>query len=72
MQIDLVIENVIGAVKMCVSTGRSPMSGPVSLSSIVEIPPGEAPFLKKVRLHGAFGVDDTNFTKPGTGEMSMR
>ena len=43
-----------------------PMSGPVSLSSSVEIPPGEMPFLNKVRLHGKFGVDEGRFTKPET------
>ncbi len=45
---------------------HAPMSGPASLKAKVEIPPGEEPFLKKVKLDGNFGVDDSTFTKPQT------
>jgi len=56
------IEDILGLFTI----DRPPMSGPVSLSSTVEIPPGEAPFLKKTQLHGIFGVDDASFTKSET------
>ena len=56
------IEDILG---LFTSDGP-PMSGPVSLSSSVEIPPGDMPFLNKVRLHGKFGVDEGSFTKPET------
>jgi AsmA-like C-terminal region len=56
------IEDILG---LFTSDGP-PMSGPVSLSSNVEIPPGDIPFLSKVRLHGKFGVDEGSFTKPET------
>ena len=45
---------------------RSPMSGPFVLRTHAEIPPGEQPFLKKVRLDGGFGVDAGNFSKEET------
>jgi AsmA-like C-terminal region len=56
------IEDILG---LFTSDGP-PMSGPVSVSSSVEIPPGNTPFLNKVRLHGKFGVDEGSFTKPET------
>lgn len=56
------IEDILG---LFTSDGP-PMSGPVSLSSSVEISPGDASFLHKVRLHGKFGVDEASFTKPET------
>ena len=56
------IEDILGLF----TTERAPMSGPVSLLSRVEIPHGDTPFLKKVRLHGTFGVDNANFTNPET------
>jgi hypothetical protein len=42
------------------------MSGPLGLKAKVEIPPGEKPFLEKVRLDGVFGVDKANFTTEET------
>lgn len=56
------IEDILGLF----TRERAPMSGPVSLSSRVEIPSGDTPFLKRIRLHGTFGVDNGNFTKPET------
>jgi hypothetical protein len=57
------IEDILG---LFVKEPRAPMSGPVSLQAQVEIPPGNAPFLKKVKLKGGFGIDDASFTKPET------
>jgi hypothetical protein len=51
-----------------VKEARAPMSGPVGLQGKVEIPPGERPFLEKVKLQGAFGVDEGSFTKTQTQE----
>ena len=45
---------------------RSPMSGPLILRTRAEIPPGDEPFLKKVRLDGDFGVDAGNFSSDET------
>ena len=56
------IEDILGLF----TSERAPMSGPISLSSRVEIPSGDSPFLKKVRLRGNFGVDNANFSKPET------
>jgi hypothetical protein len=47
-------------------TERSPMSGDISLEARAEIPPGDQPFLRKVRLNGAFGIDEGSFSKPET------
>lgn len=56
------IEDILG---LFVSRG-SPMSGPVSLKTQVEIPSGNEPFLRKVTLKGAFGLDEGTFSKPET------
>lgn len=56
------IEDILGLFV----TGRSPMSGPVSLRTHAELPPGDRPFLKKVRLKGNFGIANGNFIKPET------
>ncbi len=44
-----------------VSGNKVPMSGKVSMDAKVEIPPGDQPFLKKVRLRGEFGVGAGKF-----------
>ena len=49
-----------------VTEPRAPMSGPMGLKAKVELPSGEEPFLEKVRLQGAFGIDEGSFTKPDT------
>ena len=57
------IEDILG---LFVSEPRAPMSGPITLKAKVEIPPGKERFLEKVKLHGAFGIDDSTFSKPKT------
>ncbi len=57
------VEDILG---LFVKRPRSPMSGPVSLKARAEIPPGKEPFLDRVRLQGAFGIDQGSFSKPET------
>ena len=57
------IEDILG---MFVKEPRAPMSGPVSLRAKAEIPPGNEPFLEKVKLQGRFGIDQGTFSKPET------
>ena len=59
------IEDILG---LFVSSGRSPMSGQVSVRVKVEIPPGKRPFLEKVRLRGKFGVGKGEFSNSSTQE----
>jgi hypothetical protein len=47
---------------------KSPMNGEISFHAETDIPPGDAPFLKKIRLRGDFGVDAAHFTSPKTQE----
>ena len=47
---------------------RAPMSGDITLTAKVTIPPGNTPFLKKVRLEGKFGIEAGEFSKPSTQE----
>ena len=65
------IEDLLG---LFVSEGRSPMSGQVSLSTRAQIAPGDAPFLKKTRLDGNFGIANGKFdnqeTQQGVNELS--
>ncbi len=51
-----------------VKADRSPMSGSVTLQVRTEIPPGERPFLEKVKLRGGFGVGAGSFSKLDTQE----
>lgn len=57
------IDDVLG---LFVRERRSPMSGETALRAKIEIPPGEDPFLEKLRLDGSFGVDEGSFTKTET------
>lgn len=64
------IEDILG---LFVSKPRAPMSGPVTLKAKVEIPPGKERFLEKVKLQGAFGIDDGTFspeTQKNVNELS--
>lgn len=53
------IENILG---LFVSASRSPMSGEANIQARAEIPPGDAPFLKRVKLDGAFGIGEGTFS----------
>ena len=57
------IEDIL---RLFVSEPRAPMSGPITLKAKVEIPPGDERFLEKIKLDGAFGIDDGTFAKPET------
>jgi hypothetical protein len=57
------IEDVLG---LFVKAPRAPMSGPIGLKAKVEIPSGSERFLEKIKLQGAFGIDEGSFTKPQT------
>ena len=57
------IEDILG---LFVKDRRSPMSGEIALKAKAEIPPGKEPFLEKVKLQGAFGIDDGTFSKAET------
>jgi AsmA-like C-terminal region len=54
--------------RLFVKADQPPMSGSVTLQAKTEIPPGERPFLKKVKLRGGFGVEAGSFSKPDTQE----
>ena len=49
-----------------VSDKQSPLSGAVSLRAHAFVPPGQLPFLKKLRMTGDFGIADALFSKPDT------
>jgi hypothetical protein len=51
-----------------VEANRAPMSGSVTLQARAEIPPGPEGFLKKVKLHGSFGITGGMFSKSSTQE----
>lgn len=57
------IEDIL---RLFVSEPRPPMSGPITLKAKVEIPPGDERFLQKIKLDGAFGIDDGTFAKAET------
>ncbi len=56
------IEDILGLF----TSERAPMSGETALNATAEIPPGDEPFLKKVKLEGTFGIGHGSFTKPET------
>ncbi|MGA8431088.1 MAG: AsmA-like C-terminal region-containing protein [Candidatus Sulfotelmatobacter sp.] len=45
-----------------VGGNKAPMSGKVNMDAKVEIPPGDSPFLQKVKLRGEFGVGAGKFS----------
>ncbi len=66
----------VAAVEMSVHDGRiqdvlwlfvqgagPPLHGTTNFVARVIIPPGDAPFLRKVRLNGDFGIEDAQFAK---------
>jgi len=59
------IEDILG---LFVTEARPPMSGVVTLRAKVEIPPGERPFLEKVKLRGNFGIGGGEFSHASTQE----
>jgi hypothetical protein len=59
------IEDVLG---LFVEAPRAPMSGPVTLSAKVKIPPGDRPFLEKLELLGKFGIAGGGFSNSDTQE----
>lgn len=56
------IEDVLGLF----TSGRAPMSGETTLRVAAELPPGNEPFVRKVRLEGSFDISHGSFSKPKT------
>lgn len=52
--------------RMFVTAEQPPMSGAISFKGTALLPPGERPFLSKLEMDGAFGIDAGRFTKPQT------
>ena len=52
------------------------LNGPIALRAHVELPPGQERFLRRLRLNGAFGIDDAHWTRARTqtkiNELSAR
>jgi AsmA-like C-terminal region len=49
-----------------VADKKSPLTGSVSLKANTVIPPGDEPFLKKLKIKGDFGIDEVLFSKGET------
>jgi len=49
-----------------VSDKKSPLNGLVSLHAHTLVPPGSAPFLRRIELRGDFGIESASFTKEET------
>ncbi|MDP9161432.1 MAG: AsmA-like C-terminal region-containing protein, partial [Acidobacteriota bacterium] len=54
--------------RMFVTADRPPMQGAISFKGTTLLPPGTLPFLKRIEIDGAFGIDAGRFTKPETQE----
>jgi AsmA-like C-terminal region len=52
--------------RLFVSEAQPPLNGVTSFRAQVTIPPGDEPFLKKVRVAGDFGVSGGEFSKTST------
>jgi hypothetical protein len=59
------IEDILG---LFVKKQPPPMSGAVTLRAKVEVPPGDQPFLEKIRLKGKFGIEAGEFSNSTTQE----
>ncbi len=66
--VDLSVQNgrIQDVLRMFIHGHHPPMHGTTSFRAHVIIPPGDEPFLHKVRLVGDFGIDDGQFAKPAT------
>ena len=51
---------------MFVSEKKAPLNGAVSLRAHTVVPPGNRPFLQKLRMSGDFGIESAEFTKEET------
>ena len=67
-QIDLSTKDgrVEDVLRLFVKQEPSPMSGAISLTTRADLPPGDAPFLKKLKLAGHFEVADGRLSNPET------
>jgi len=64
------IEDLLG---LFITDPKSPMSGDASLIARAELPGGDEPFLKRLRINGSFGIDQGNFlsdTQKDVNELS--
>jgi hypothetical protein len=48
-------------IRVFASSDEPGMRGPISFRARVALPPGDAPFLRRVMLDGRFGIDDAQF-----------
>jgi hypothetical protein len=59
--------------RLFVKANRAPMSGSITLQAHTELPPGDQPFLKKLKLRGSFGIAGGTFspaTQKSVDELS--
>lgn len=68
--LDLAVHNgkIQDLLLLFVAQKRAPLSGSVSLKARTIVPPGDEPFLKKLKLTGDFGIDDALFSNEETQE----
>jgi AsmA-like C-terminal region len=68
--IDLAVKGgrIQDVLRIFVKAPKPPLNGTTDFRAHVVIPPGDAPFLKKVVLVGDFGIADAQFTKDETQE----
>jgi hypothetical protein len=64
------------AMKLAVKTPKAPMTGALKLETKLQIPPGDRDVVEKLKLDGAFTIDEGRFTDPGVqskiNELSER
>ncbi len=64
------------AMRFAVKTATPPMTGALKLETKLEIPPGKRDVVEKLKLDGAFTIDQGRFTDPGVqakiNELSER
>lgn len=49
-----------------ISQNKPPITGPITFRAKASLPPGDAPFLKRVKLDGDFGISDGQYPNPHT------
>ncbi len=65
---DLFVQNgrIQDVLRMFVRGHHPPLQGTTNFRAHVIVPPGDQPFLHKLRLVGDFGIEDGQFAKPAT------
>ena len=57
---------------LAVKTPKPPMTGALTLQTVMILPPGDVDVVEKLQLDGKFTIEKTRFTDPGIQKQDRR